>query len=863
MGKRTSIVAALLTGAALGLCPGSAQGRPEAVYAFDLSSQNLGDALRAVAARAGLELYASAQDVNAVSAPHLQGSLTARQAIEQLLKGSGLKARFSKGAIVIVGRSQGADADPEGTDDPEIIVTGTHIRGAVPSAPVKKVSRSEIEGEGHHDLGDFIRSIPANFSGGQNPGVTGGGDQGADNENSSSSSALNLRGLGPAATLTLLNGHRLAYDTVAQGVDISQIPLVAIDRVEIVTDGSSALYGSDAVGGVANVILRRDYKGLLASARVGGAPDGGDTQQQYDLLTGSRWSGGGFMVAGSYSNVTAITAGQRSYTSNLDPSSTLVPWQSQYSLIAAGHQDLTNDLSLELDAQYNHRVSQTAAPFLTTSSVTTNGLLQRPVVQSANVSATLHWGLGGSWTVSATGVYGFSNNHVLAHQYLSGVETLQSRLNYDNDLATGEIGAEGILFKLPGGDVKLAVGGGYRHVGLDILVNQESGGVSAVTTDTTSGRGVWFGYGELSLPLVGHINRVPLVDLLQFDFAARYEDYPGNAQLVTPKIGVVYRPDPAVTIRGGWGKSFKTQTLYQQYQQQEGDLLPAWVFPGAPSDLPVLLLSGGNPDLKPEKATTWDVGITVAPPAIPGLEVEATWFDIHYRDRVVSPVANVLGAFTDPVYAQYVTIAPSAAAVAAAIANLPQGLSNQTGAPFDPSAVGGIINTSLQNAETQHVRGLDLAARYKIDLGHENFIKLESSASYLESEEQLSPGFPQLQMAGVIFNPPHWRGRAGASWQQNNVTISAFGSYVGGTIDNRYTPDVRVGSFKTVDLVGQWRSKAKSGLGSGMTFALSVQNLFNAKPAVIRNSIPTDPPYDSTNYPAAGRVIGVSISKEF
>lgn len=863
MGKSTSIIAALLAGAALGLCPGSAQAKPEAAYTFDLPSQSLGDALRAVAARGGLELYASAQDVNGVSAPRLQGLLTARQAIEQLLRGSGLKARFSEGAVVIVGRSQAAGDPSEGDKDPEIVVTGSHISGVVPSAPVKKVSRADIEAEGHHELGNFIRSIPENFTGGQNPGVAGGGDQGADNENSSSSSALNLRGLGPAATLTLLNGHRLAYDTIAQGVDIAQIPLVAIDRVEIVTDGSSALYGSDAVGGVANVILRRDYQGLLASARVGTATDGGDTQQQYDILTGGRWNGGGIMVAGSYYDVTAINAGQRSYTSNLDPSSTLVPWQSQDSLIAAGHQDIASNLTLEFDAQYNHRVSLTAAPFLTTSSVTTNGLLSRPNVQSANFSATLNWNLGGSWTASATGVYGFSNNHVFARQYFDAVETLQSQLDYDNHLATGEIGAQGTLFKLPAGDVKLAVGGGYRHVGLDILVNQESGGISAVTTDITSGRGVWFGYGELSLPIVGDSNRMPLVDLLQVNLAARYEDYPGNAQLMTPKLGVVYRPDPAITIRGDWGKSFKTQTLYQQYQLKQGDLLPAEIFTGAPSALPVLLITGGNPNLKPERATTWEIGITVAPPAIPGLELEATWFDIHYRDRVVSPVANEIGAFADPVYAQYVTVAPSAAAVNAAIANLPQGLSNQTGAAFDPSAVGGIINASLQNAESQHVRGLDLAARYKIDLGHENFIKLESSASYLLSDEQLSPGFPEIPLAGTIFNPPHWRGRVGATWQQDTITVSGFGSYIGGTIDNRYTPDVSVGSFTTLDLVVQWRSKAKSGLGKGLTAAFSLQNLLNAKPAVIRNSIPTDPPYDSTNYSAVGRVIGVSISKEF
>ena len=863
MRKRASVIAVLLAGAALGTCPVAAWAGTDTVYAFDLPAQDLGDALRAVASRAGLELYASAEQANGVSAPRLHGSLTARAAIEQLLKGSGLTARFSDGAVVIVGRSQGGAAGTTDASDTEIVVTGTHIRGGTPSAPVRTTSRKAIEAEGHRDLGDFIRSIPENFTGGQNPSVAGGGDQGAGNQNSSSSSALNLRGLGPDATLTLLNGHRLAYDTIAQGVDISQIPLHAIDRVEIVTDGSSALYGSDAVGGVANVILRRDFEGLETSARLGGSTDGGNTQQQYDLLTGSRWNGGGIMVAGSYSNVTAITARNRDYTRGLDDTSTLVPWQRQYSLLAAGHQDLTSRLSLEFDAQYNKRLTELAAPFLTTSSVTTNGLLSQPKVQSATFSGTLRWDLGRSWTVFASGVYGFSDNHIFSRRYAGGAETLRSWLNYDNSVASGEIGAEGALLALPGGDVRLALGGGYRRNGLDVLVRQQSGGTSAITRNITSGRDVYYGYGELSIPIVGEANRSLLVDRLQLDLAARFEDYPGNARLLTPKIGLLYRPDPAVTIRAGWGKSFKAQTLYQQYQPSQGVLLPASLFPGARSNLPVLALAGGNSSLKPEKADTWNVGVTLAPAAVRGLEIKLDWFDIRYRDRVVSPISNLLASLSDPIYAGYVTYAPSAAQVNAAIADLPQGLSNQTGAPFNPSAVGALVVDTLQNAARQHVRGLDLAAHYKLDLGADNFVQFEGSASYLKSDQQLSSGFPLQQLAGLIFHPPHWRGRMGGTWQQDNVTLSAFGSYIGGTTDNRYIPATRVGSFTTLDLVGQLRSQAKDGIGAGVTLTLTVQNLFNAKPDTIRNAIPTDPPYDSTNYPATGRVISIALSKAF
>src|SRR3546814_5076716 len=75
------------------------------------------------------------------------------------------------------------------------------------------------------------------------------------------------------------------YDGAFQGVDISAIPLAALDRLEIVADGASALYGSDAVGDVANIILRRDFDGIWSSARISGTTEGGNFQQQYGLVT--------------------------------------------------------------------------------------------------------------------------------------------------------------------------------------------------------------------------------------------------------------------------------------------------------------------------------------------------------------------------------------------------------------------------------------------------------------------------------------------------------------------------------------------------------------------------------------------------
>src|SRR3546814_3559474 len=116
----------------------------------------------------------------------------------------------------------------------------------------------------------FRSSLPQNFGGGQNPGVgIGAIGGGLTNRNVTGGSAVNLRGLGPDATLTLLNGHRISFGGLAQGVDISTIPTDVVERVEIVPDGASALYGSDAVAGVVNVIFRRSLDGLSIRTRLG------------------------------------------------------------------------------------------------------------------------------------------------------------------------------------------------------------------------------------------------------------------------------------------------------------------------------------------------------------------------------------------------------------------------------------------------------------------------------------------------------------------------------------------------------------------------------------------------------------------
>ncbi|MBL9204852.1 MAG: TonB-dependent receptor [Opitutaceae bacterium] len=154
-------------------------------------------------------------------------------------------------------------------------VTGSRIRGLLGEAdfsPVVRFERREIEQLGLTSMGEISRLIPQAFSQGSYEGVGFGGQnqgQGTTSDGSTASvltqrTNINLRGLGASNTLVLINGRRMARSGNIRGsggYDLTGIPVAAIERVEVVTDGSSAIYGSDAVGGVINIILRKNYSG--------------------------------------------------------------------------------------------------------------------------------------------------------------------------------------------------------------------------------------------------------------------------------------------------------------------------------------------------------------------------------------------------------------------------------------------------------------------------------------------------------------------------------------------------------------------------------------------------------------------------
>jgi outer membrane receptor protein involved in Fe transport len=841
---------------------------------YNIQNASLSQALRDYGRVSGRQIIFTEALVQGRSAPALVGVFPPDEALTRLLAGTGLRwQRTPTGAVMIIRNERDAQPlaqsvgnGPSGANEmawansadesAEILVTGTRIRRAENASPLIVSTRESLEDAGVTDM--------AGFTGGQNPGVAMVNQSGASNTNLNSSTTLDLRGLGADATLTLINGHRLAYDALTQGVDVSAIPLAAIDRIEVIADGASAVYGSDAVGGVVNVVLRRDYSGLRTTARFGASTDGGNVQHQYTGLTGARWTSGGFMIAGDYNRNTPIFTADRDYTRGLNGAQMLITQNSQVSAVIAGHQMVRDGVRFELDAQFLNRRMEKTQAFTVPGGPLVNGQITNPSVRSLAVTPSFHFELPSDWTASLEATHATSETILRSRAFTNSTETT-ARGVYDNRLTNVEVGAEGPLFQLPGGAVRLAVGGGYRSFGLDINIQQIVGGVTRTTRDGTEERGSFFAYGELALPLVGPRNRMPLLEALQLSAAVRYERYRGINDVATPKFGIVYAPHRDVTIKTSWGRSFKIPTLNQVNQLQAGGVLPASFFAPQPQpplggNATVLVLSGGSRELQEERARTWTTTIEVRPQIVEGLTLKASYFNVDYRDRISVPIVDTLSVLANPVFADFITLNPGVQLVNDIVTALPQAITNATGRPFNPAEVGAIVDARLRNTARERVRGIDFAADYRLDVGSSR-IALNAGASYLDAMRQLGPGQPFVDLSGVIYRPSRWRGRLGGSWETGTTQVTAFVNYIGSVQDNRVVFDDEIGAFTTLDLSARVRTRATRGLLQSMEFRLTALNILNETPSIINVSNPASIPFDSTNQSAIGRFISLAVVK--
>lgn len=262
--------------------------------------------------------------VKGVHTHEVRGELEPSEALAQLLKGTGLTYEFDDEYSAVIKRAPHEASPGAGpsvtplydagnvTKLQEILITGSLIHGVLDiSSPLVVVDRKEAQKAAYATVQDVVRALPiaANITRGEVLAGTGNFGRG---------SSINLRGLGEGATLVLVNGRRQPVaGTQGDFVDVANLPWSMVDHIEVLPDGGSALYGSDAIAGVINIILRRDLEGAETQLRYGTARDGA-AETMIAQLFGHEWESGHWLAGYQYSKRTVLAAADRSFTANAD-----------------------------------------------------------------------------------------------------------------------------------------------------------------------------------------------------------------------------------------------------------------------------------------------------------------------------------------------------------------------------------------------------------------------------------------------------------------------------------------------------------------------------------------------------------------
>jgi iron complex outermembrane receptor protein len=195
-------------------------------------------------------------------------------------------------AIATAANAQDAEQRPAGPQLEEVVVTGSRLpsTGLRTSAPVTILDRSEIEATGSTSVGELLRELPVATASASDTASRGNGG----------TATVALRGLSAVNTLVLINGRRVLSNNDGGTVDLNSIPFEAVERVEVLQDGASAIYGSDAIAGVVNIIMRRDFDGLMVKGGYGVASRGDLPNREVSATFGRGGDDGGFVFNASW-----------------------------------------------------------------------------------------------------------------------------------------------------------------------------------------------------------------------------------------------------------------------------------------------------------------------------------------------------------------------------------------------------------------------------------------------------------------------------------------------------------------------------------------------------------------------------------
>jgi len=921
---------------------------------FDIPPGPMGEALTAFATQSDQQIFFTSDLVAGLRSPGVSGRHEPAAALERLLAGSGLVWTESRPGVFSLRRGERPRPQPQqaATEVEGLVVTGTLLEtpGDLAS-PVVTLDRDALDRRGYGTVAETLAALPQNYAGTSTPLTQAtGADVGT--SNNVYATGVNLRGLGPASTLVLVNGRRLAgTGSRAEFADVSALPSAAVERVDVLLDGASALYGADAVAGVVNVIMRRAYDGHESRLRVAAA-QGGAEDIQLSHLMGRSWTSGSAYLSYEYQSANGLAASDRAYTADgdlrpfggtdhrtfysapgnivaFDPAASayevlyairtdaggtasgpedfaagevnlqsprlgveLLPALERHSVYGRIRQDFGDRFEVTADLRYSRRDTQIdtvpASSIFTVSAanpwfVSPDGSASHSIAysfigdlgpalssaQSESIGATLgaRFEFDRGWSIEgylADAVeradYGVSNrvNGTFLAEALGNVPdnpaTAYSAASdgYFNpfgdgsangravlDFISGGYGdvrnrsrarsanllAQGPVLRLPGGEVRVALGAQartetFQNRGETFL----SGTEPRLILSPERERSITAVFAEARIPIVGPDNQRPGVRGLDLSLAARHEEYDDFGGTTNPKIGIVWSPMEGLGVRASWGTSFRAGALPQLFDQS--GVSATFLDAADGSDTLILMAYGGNPDLRPETSETLTLGFDYRWGGAGTFSLN--WFETRFEDRIAQPVnANFEGALIDPTLRPFVTFVdpannPADRALIEGYADTP-GFSTL----YPVESYGAIVDTRWVNTGAVRVSGLDLAASRGWTVGA-GTLTLDAAASWiLDYESQATPTAPVEPVAGLIGYPVRLRARTGLTWSRGRLDLGAHWNHVDSYEDRLGT---RIGAWNTLDARLGW--------------ALDLPGLRNLQlEATVQNVLDEDPPF--------------------
>src|SRR5690606_20606320 len=305
---------------------------------FSVQAGDLVQVVNEISRSSGVQIVYDIELLRGKKAGAVTAALTAGQALDRALAGSGLRWKQVSATTIAIEREAAATASPgqqaasrpkagPTSDEPDkvkemdnLVVVGSRLGNSpVESAmPVKIITREDIDRSGASSIAQMLTYLPeVPINNGEERALSGLSSltEGAN----TNSTTVQMRGMPRGTTLVLINGRRAGDSpgfSSSGFFDLSTIPLALVERIEVLPAGSSAVYGGDALAGVINVVLRRDASGLELRIRRDAADGYGSSQGS--AMWGKSWSRGSMTVTGSWSKQSGLYNHEREMTASMD-----------------------------------------------------------------------------------------------------------------------------------------------------------------------------------------------------------------------------------------------------------------------------------------------------------------------------------------------------------------------------------------------------------------------------------------------------------------------------------------------------------------------------------------------------------------